>query len=167
MSRKDDPRQGRHYDSSRLPTLRTDVSMPDHEALLLALYTEVCSSWRMLTDVRFKLLGFLPAVSGVALLASQNGDGVITTAVPRVSLALFGLVVTLGLYIYDRRNSELYDDLISRGRKIEEELGMDTGHFRGRPKPKNTIVTHGSATTLIYGASAAAWLYLLGVGWAW
>ena len=167
MSLEDDPRQGGHYRSSVLPTLKADTSMSEHEALLLVLYAEVCSSWRMLTDVRFKLLGFLPAVSGVALLASQNGDGVITTTVPRVSLALFGLVVTMGLYIYDRRNSELYNDLISRGRKIEEELGVDMGNFRGRPEPKHTIVVHGSATTLIYGASAAAWLYLLGVGWAW
>lgn len=166
MSEQVDPRQGRHYRASSLATLTTAVAEADRETLLLTLYGEVCSSWRMLTDVRFKLLGFLPAVSGVGLLASLNIESAATSSLTRVSLALFGLVVTIGLYIYDRRNSELYNDLISRGRKIEEELGVDTGHFRGRPTPKHDIVSHGWATTLIYGASAAAWLYLLGVGWA-
>ena len=54
----------------------------------------------------------------------------------RLLFACLGLVVTLGLLIYELRNSQLHDDLISRGRKIEDELGVDTGVFRGRRSPK-------------------------------
>ena len=34
-----------------------------------------------------------------------------------------------GLWIYDTRNNELYDELISRGRRIEAELGIHTGAY--------------------------------------
>jgi hypothetical protein len=70
---------------------------------------------------------------------------------------LFGLLVTLGLRIYDLRNSDLYDDLISRGRKLEEELGVRTGHFRGRLKA-NWPIQHDAAIALIYGTAIAAWV---------
>ena len=66
-----------------------------------------------------------------------------------------------GLTIYDQRNSELYDDLISRGRKIEEELGFSTGQFLGRFDPKRNGINHSNGTRLVYGASLAGWLLAL------
>ena len=68
-----------------------------------------------------------------------------------------GLVATLGLLIYELRNSQLHDDLISRGRKIEDELGVDTGVFRGRKVAKG-LIKHDYATLLIYGAALVAWV---------
>jgi hypothetical protein len=70
---------------------------------------------------------------------------------------MFGLLATIALYIYEIRNSDLYDDLISRGRRIEYELGVDTGHFRGRPRPASWLVTHGTAIKLVYLVTIAAW----------
>lgn len=58
----------------------------------------------------------------------------------RAGVIVFGFLITLVLYIYDGRNSEFYDDLISRGRRIEEELGIDTGQFRGRLKPPKWLI---------------------------
>ena len=62
-------RQGRSYKTSPLPVFKNDRQEPDRETILLSLYAEICSSWRMLTDVRFKLLGFVPTVSVAALIA--------------------------------------------------------------------------------------------------
>jgi hypothetical protein len=152
------PRAKRHYKTSQLPTLTKAVNPSDHQDILFTLYREVCSSWRMLTDVRFKLLGFIPVISGVVLfsLLSNKSDG--PSPLARIGIALFGLLITVALFVYDKRNSELYDDMISRGRKIEEELGVDTGLFLGRRGPSHKWIKHDTATTLIYGTSFGAWL---------
>ncbi|HLO32683.1 MAG TPA: hypothetical protein VK249_26285, partial [Anaerolineales bacterium] len=125
----DNPRDARHYQTSSLPTLTKEVKSSQRQEILFTLYREVCSGWRILTDVRFKLLGLIPVVSGVVLfsLLSNKADG--PTSLARMGIALFGLLITIALFVYEKRNSELYDDLISRGRKIEEELGVDTGIF--------------------------------------
>ncbi len=65
--------------------------------------------------------------------------------------------MVIGLFIYDRRNSALHHDLISRGRKIEHELGIGTGIFLGRLKAEG-IFKHNIATNLVYIASILAWL---------
>ena len=43
-------------------------------------------------------------------------------------------------------NSRFYDDLISRARRIEEELGIDTGQFRGSKDASNKLINHSVAT---------------------
>src|SRR5688572_18294402 len=156
-----DPRANRHYKTSILPTFTGEVGSSPQQDILFTLYREVCSGWRMLTDVRFKLLGFIPVVSGVVLfsLLSNKSDG--PSALARMGIALFGLLITIALFVYEKRNSELYDDLISRGRKIEEELGVDTGLFRGRRSPSSRFIKHDIAINLIYGASMGAWLVSL------
>ncbi len=59
-----------------------------HEAFLKE-YSEVCNNFRLLTDVRFKLLAFLPIAAAAAAAIFSNDA--------RAALSLFGLVVTLGL----------------------------------------------------------------------
>lgn len=127
---------------------------------LLALYGQICDSLRMLTDVRFKLLALLPPIAGLGLFAVTSRKGIFEGArvEVRVAAAVFGLLVSAGLYIYDRRNSELYNDLISRGRRAEEDLGVDTGVFLGRLNPRSALVRHGTATKLIYGTVLLSWL---------
>lgn len=110
-------RNRRHYGFSRLAVFKSGNPANSDQDSLLALYAEVCGSWRMLTDVRFKLLGFAPTASIVLLVGLLSpgapGEGLLVTS--RASISIFGLLVTIGLYIYDRRNIELYDDLVSRG----------------------------------------------------
>jgi hypothetical protein len=116
-----------HDGSVLLPTLGDEIAPDSRRALLTDLYTEVCASWRMLVDVRFKLLGLVPAVSALALIqlfeksdgAEKVGDAV------QLVVCMLAFAVTVGLFVYDRRNSGLHDDLISRGRRIERELGME------------------------------------------
>jgi hypothetical protein len=113
----------------------------------------------MLVDVRFKLLALVPTASLLSLAAVIGTAEPSKIFTPQVQLlfSVLGLIVTLGLLVYDRRNSELHDDLISRGRKIEDELGVDTCIFRGRKLAKG-IIKHDNATNLLYGAAIVAWI---------
>lgn len=153
----------RHYMSTALPTL-VPGPKPEREVLLLALYSEVAQSWRYLTDVRFKLIALIPAFSMLAwgqLISAdtlRNGAG----AALGLLLSLVALGVVEALWIYDKRNDELYDDLISRGRKIEEELRVDTGVFRGRRKPRSEEISHRPAVEALYKLALLGWT-LLGV----
>ncbi len=151
-------RSGRHYAITDLPTLRAQSGEGADRELLLKLFEQTSTTWRMLVDVRFKLLALVPAVSFVALgFVLRAGESGALPALSRLGFAMLGLVATLGLFVYDLRNSQLHDDLISRGRRIEDELGVDTGVFRGRKKA-GCIVSHGTATRLVYGAALLAWL---------
>lgn len=140
--------RGRPPDVARLaPGVTTE--------LLLALYKEICTSWRELVGVRFKLLALVPAVSLLAIgaILSRTADN---RYIP-VAAAGLGLIASVALMIYDQRNSQLHDDLISRARRIEYELGVEVGQFRGRPG-SGRIVKHDVAILMIYIASVLAWI---------
>jgi len=148
----------RAYQTTDIPTLRGDVSSAIRDELLLKLYEQTCTTWRVLVDVRFKLFALVPTASLVALATLLSSGEPAKFSGPRLLFSILGLVTTLGLLIYELRNSELHDDLISRGRKIEDELGVHAAVFRGRKKPKGFIVKHGTATWLIYGSAIVAWV---------
>jgi hypothetical protein len=195
----DEPeRMNRAYKHSDLPVVSpTPVGKEDNvgRELLLKELEETAAAWRMLTDVRFKLLALLPPIAALGLVATVSPKGALegTSTPARVALAAFGTAVTLGLFVYDRRNSVLYDGLISRGRRAEFELGVDTGVFRGREKPRVvpikgmfakrffrvvrvleddspgiSLVKHDVALGLVYGAVLLAWLLAgLSVAFGW
>lgn len=138
------------------PVLDGEREPSPQQDLLLKLYGEVCTSWRTLVDVRFKLLGLVPTISAALLSAlllpksrPQPAAGLI--------IAVFGLVAALAIMVYDQRNSQLHDELISRGRRIERDLGLAVGQFLGRPAAWG-LVKHDVALTTIYGATATAWI---------
>jgi hypothetical protein len=150
-----------YEDKKPLPALTSEAWQldPERQAVLLALYGEVCSGWRTLTDVRFKLLGLLPIVSVavlITLLSASHGSDALRPA-ERTGVAILGLLLTGAVRLYDLRNSDLYNDLVGRGRQIEAELGIHTGHFRGRPNSRGWI-QHDVAVRAVYGLSALAWL---------
>jgi hypothetical protein len=156
----------RQYRTTDLDTLRHfDRSVEDRE-ILITLYEQTCTTWRLLVDVRFKLFALVPTASLFSLAVFFGATDPQKQLHPRLLLAFacFGLLVTLGLSIYDIRNSQLYDDLISRGRKIEDELGVATAVFLGRKNPKWPFVNHTTATWLIYGSAISAWI--AGLIWA-
>lgn len=157
---------GREVELDRKLTVSGDVAVVvhppaslDQTRVLEVLYAEVCNSWRALVDVRFKLLALVPTVSAVALgvlLPSRPAERELEAG-PGLAIAVFGFVVTLALWIYDQRNSQLHDELISRGRRIEYELGIGVGQFKGRPG-SSAIVKHDAATAVVYVATLAAWV---------
>jgi len=138
-----------------------DVGHPDADDVR-ALYSEVAAAWRQLTDVRFKLLAFLPFVTGLGVFQLVSSDSAVSAAPrwARVAAAAFGLVITVALFVYERRNSELYNDLIARGKHIEHQLGATSGVFLGRLGSRKPI-QHEVALFAVYWASIAAWLGVL------
>lgn len=106
---------------------------------------------RTLTDIRFKLLAFVPTISGAAvgLLGQSKPAG------DRLGVGLLGLVATLGVVLYERRNSELFERVVRRAADLERALGTGPA-----PRP----AAHEVGLALVYGAAIAGWSYL--VAWA-
>ncbi len=129
-------------------------------ANLQAEYTEVCSNFRLLTDIRFKLLALLPIGTGA-------GVALATTAAPDASsplIAIFGLVVTASAALYNLRNDQLYNELVARAAHLERLLGLKEGGFAQRPRTWRLAgpfeVAHGQIWW-IYLGSLAAWLFVI------
>lgn len=127
-------------------------------------YGEVCSNFRTLTDIRFKLLGLLPIATAVAIaLKVDHIDG------RSLVFSLFGLIATIGLVTYNTRNDELYDELVRRAAYIERSLGLADGAFANRPRASLKFrlfgipwkVDHRVGIGTIYLASIAVWLFLV------
>ncbi|MFC5142005.1 hypothetical protein ACFPK1_27480 [Actinomycetospora rhizophila] len=124
-------------------------------------YGEVASNFRALTDIRFRLLAFLPvaSVAAVGLITTQRQSGY------AFAFALCGFVVTLGLMTYNARNDQLYDALVGRAAMIERRLGLADGAFAHRPRPWLSYVgglwtvNHRGPVALVYVASAGLWAF--------
>jgi hypothetical protein len=137
-------------------------------AALLAEYAEVNDNFRLLTDIRFKLLALMPlaivvAVAGIQVANSNAGGGEVSART--VALFLFGLLVTIGLATYNARNDQLYLWCVTRGAEIERELGLYNGFFAFRPNAwwdfglgrGRWQVGHSRSINAIYGVAAALW----------
>jgi hypothetical protein len=70
-------------------------------------YAEVSNNFRLLTDIRFKLLAFLPIAAAAAAVLKGTSATDPSTAAATVGLSVFGLLVTLGLMSYNARNDQL------------------------------------------------------------
>lgn len=115
--------------------------------------------------MRFKLLALVPPISALALVAIASGTGPFKEADDwlRSTAAFAGFIVTVGVRIYDLRNSELHDDLISRGRRLEHQLGISSGLYTQR-RTSTWPIQHDLALFLVYGVVLLAWL-AASVGW--
>jgi len=129
-------------------------------------YGEVCNNFRTLTDIRFKLLAFLPIAAAAAVAALTGNAAQQRPTVVMLALSLFGLVVTIALVTYNARNDQLYDDLVSRAADIERSLNIPDGAFANRSRSWLRIpfliewkIDHRTAVSTIYGASIALWLF--------
>jgi len=133
-------------------------------------YDQTYNQFRMLADIRFKLLGFVPLVSGAAisLLAGNKSNEV------ALAVGLLGFLVTLGIVIYELRNTQFYDGTVHRAKWLEVSLDMPSftkgakqGGLYGERPPRTLklfgIVTikHDHGLALIYGTVLGAWIYLI------
>jgi uncharacterized membrane protein YfcA len=148
---------------------------------VLAEYDQINENIRFLADVRFKLLALVPAVGGAAVFILSNiglRQGAVPDAPPVILpiillLSVLGSAATLGVTLYDQRNSELYNALIHRAKYLEAQFGArgtpaalkrvsEGGQFAERPpKSRRFIITagHDIALALIYGPLLGAWLF--------
>lgn len=137
-------------------------------------YEQVNENFRMLADIRFKLLALIPPLGGVAVfLLSQAAISkqAETPVQPNPNdyalvflIAWMGFFATLGVMFYDQRNTELYNALISRARVLEKRLKLFRGQFQSRP-PRNRRLFffiplgHDTGLALIYGTVLGAWFF--------
>jgi hypothetical protein len=130
---------------------------------LVAEYHEVCNNFRLLTDIRFKLLALIPIGTGTAIALTPTGHPDLKTSL----IGLFGFVVTSSAALYNIRNDQLYDELVSRAAQLERLLDLKEGAFAQRPRAWRQIgpfaVNH-EKIWWIYLSSLAAWLYTFLIG---
>jgi hypothetical protein len=132
-------------------------------------YGETVSNFRLLTDIRFKLLAVLPiaAAGAVAVFTATSRADDAESAVRTVVFSAFGLAITVGLATYNARNDQLYDTLVGRAARIERMVDLPDGTFANRPTVWFTAkglgarwpISHRNSVGLIYAASFALWLF--------
>jgi hypothetical protein len=122
-------------------------------------YEQTTELMRTLTDIRFKLLAFVPTIAGVAVGFMGSGH----SASDLLAIGLLGLVATAGVLLYELRNSELYESIIERAVDLEEKLGL--GLLSRRAQKRATLfgvvsARHERGIGLVYGAAVSGWTYL-------
>ena len=132
-------------------------------------YTQSLETYRQLADIRFKLLALVPTLTtaAVALLTKSP-------TIPRAEkagLATLGFLATLGIVLYDQRNTQFYNGAIGRAQDLERRLGLkpaggdrEGGLFRSRREhPTRHIlglpVGHDLGLALIYSTTLGAWAF--------
>ena len=117
------------------------------------------------TDLRTKMLAFVPTITGVAV--GLLGDP--RPATELIGIALLGLVATLGVFVYELRNAQLYDAMIQRAKELERLLELPT--VQGLQGAGGVLAmrsgrwfAHDRGWTLVYSAAIAGWSYLAAWG---
>lgn len=123
-----------------------------------------------LADTRFKLLAFVPLVTGGAVVALSPATSPVQTGL----LGIFGFLVTLGITFYDRRNTHIYDAISVRAKSLEALMALprlgNPRYRRSGPllhRPERTLklfsmwkMWHDRGLGIIYSTALAAWVYL-------
>lgn len=163
-----------------------DSGNHDAGSTLALEYTQVNENFRMLADIRFKLLALVPTLGGAAIFALTTiGDAPTVddlTSAKVILTGVMGFLATLGITFYDQRNSELYTALVGRAKFLEdklelhlderalekieepEKLGKVGGQFRERPKRGRRLLGlillgHDTGLALIYGPVLGGWFF--------
>jgi hypothetical protein len=135
-------------------------------------YERVLDQFKVLAEIRFKLLAFLPTVSGtaVALLTTREVD-----RAEQVAIAVLGLTVTLAIFAYDQRNTQHYNRLAGRAEFLEGKrlklLNPDSPDEPGGMMLERNVVPrhflflvpmkHDRALGIVYAVVAGAWAFAL------
>ena len=142
-------------------------------------YQQTTDLLRSLTDVRFKLLALVPTLSGAAVAVLGHPS----SAAELLAIGLLGLTATLGILLYELRNTQLSEYGMHRARRIEAQLGLGSPDGGAAPgaapgagglfsqRPAQTLRLFGLAPidrdrglALVYGAALAGWTYLVAWG---
>jgi hypothetical protein len=95
----------------------------DAEDRLRLDYDRTTELVQSLLDTRFKLLALVPTIAGTAV-------GLVGTPRPAVELlgiGVLGLVATVGILLYELRNSEILDAMLRHAKVLEPVLGLAAG----------------------------------------
>jgi hypothetical protein len=146
-------------------------------AAILRDHEKTFDLYTTLVDVRFKLLAFVPTVTGIAVgVVSLGGKGAETSPGARVVIALIGLVGSLAIIVYEVRNSQIHDRAVHRIAHLERLLGFrpsdpglsPQGMFSERGNGGTFAgvlsIRHDRALAMIYGVAVAGWTWVLVTG---
>jgi hypothetical protein len=137
--------------------------MPDGDRLNRE-YERATTLFDDLTDVRFKLLALVPTISGTAVGLLRAGESAVTL----LAVGILGLAATLGILVYELRNTATRIELLDRIRAIEPEvLGRQLvgDPLADGPKLLGVIgLRYGTGLALVYAAALAGWGYLVSWG---
>lgn len=138
------------------------VSAKSAEDARLKEYEYVTAQFRKLTEIRFQLLGLLPAGTVGTLGFLEHQDSLAKVQAP---FAVFGLTITLAMATYNLRNDQLYDALVGRAAQLERMSGLYEGSFSQRPGRWQRLglgihVEHRWPIALVYAATAALWFWV-------
>jgi hypothetical protein len=150
----------------------------DHGALE---YEQINESIRFLADVRFKLIALFPATGAIAAFAfgllgfdtARDAPASVDMLPFILAAGVLGFVISLGVTLYDQRNSEIYNALLHRAKHLEGAWNQPHtpgalndrnggGQFRERPRPLRRLLLqakHDVALALIYGSILGAWWF--------
>jgi len=125
-------------------------------------YEETTNLMRTLTDVRFKLLAFIPTLAGAAVAVLGRSG----TASDRLAVGALGLAATLGVLVHELRNTQVYDYAVRRAQALESRLGLVSIARSGATGGLHTEgpSRHDGGLALVYGAALAGWSYLVAWG---
>lgn len=124
----------------------------------LKVYEGVCDNFAGQWDVRFKLLGLLPTgttgvLAGIASSAS-------TPPIAKTLLCVLGAIITIALWIYDKRTGQYITKLRDMGAALETALvgtGLQGQFSMPQPAMHPSWLSHGFAMNMIYGTCLLAW----------
>lgn len=135
-------------------------------------YEVTADHFRMLAESRFKLLAFIPALTATAVAVLSTA----THPLAGLLVGLVGLAVSLGVVIYDLRNTQLYDHANRRAKCLEVILKLPSladgadygGLFFDRPKRREDKklfgrikIWHDRGLAIVYGTVVGAWCFLI------
>jgi hypothetical protein len=119
-------------------------------------YDRTIDLLRSLTDIRFKLLAFIPTVAGAAVgflgLGKSTGQ--------LLGVGLLGLTATCGVLLYELGNERTAEKAARHAAELEVKLGLDP--LNGPGEVVSAARVHGLA--LVYGAALAGWTYVVAWG---
>jgi hypothetical protein len=136
-------------------------------------YQQTTSLLGAINEVRFKLLALVPTLSGAAVAVLGRP----TSSAELLAVGVIGLTSTLGVLLYELRNTQLYDYGLGRAQLLERELGMMSidrtddsgGLFSDRPSRTLRLfgvlpVDRDAGLSLVYSTAIAGWTYLCAWG---
>ena len=118
-------------------------------------YEQTTQLMRTLTDIRFKLLAFVPTIAGASVGLVGRGQ----PASVLLGVGCSGSPRTVGILLYELRNGQIFDAVVERAAMLEQKLGL--GLFRDRPSNRVTLfgfvaARHDRGLGLVYGGALAA-----------
>jgi hypothetical protein len=135
----------------------------DDELLRLE-YESASRLLETLTEIRFKLLALVPALTGAVVALTSAGS----TGVELLAIGGLGLVATSGVLAYELRNGELCRRATDRVTHLETRLfpgGPLVGASGRSPRLFGVVpASQHLGVALVYGAAIGGWVYLVAWG---